>query len=266
MDHVPLSSLPTWAACLALIAAGAHLLPLSLQAQALQGVVRDSAMGSPLAGVEILLRGAARTTTGPDGRYLVRLDPGVHTLVFRRIGYGPASLRVTAWSPDTLEFDLNLTASAQELPELTAEGTFEPVWLGGFEERRRTGQGAFLTEDLLRASEHRELQDLIRGQSSGARFRPLGTRTVAVSGRSRTWCPMAIWVDGVRVFAPGSEETSPLRTRPPDPNAPTAPPDFRQWKVHDFQAVEVYTAAQTPARFQATGSSCGTILLWSRIR
>lgn len=78
------------------------------------------------------------------------------------------------------------------------------------------------------------------------------------------WCPMAVWVDGMRVYFPSSQETSPFlsaraSTRPP--------PDLERFlRVAHLQAVEIFTLSETPARYQATGSACGTILLWTRIR
>ncbi len=44
-------------------------------------------------------------------------------------------------------------------------------------------------------------------------------------------------------------------------------PDFSQYDIRNFTAVEYYAGgASLPVQFNATGSSCGTLLLWTRER
>lgn len=96
----------------------------------------------------------------------------------------------------------------------------------------------------------------------------VGHRSVAIGLRSN--CPMAIWVDGLRLYAPDASSAGVFTrriARTPIDTGSNAPPNIDQWSVADLQAVEVFAGpAQTPPQFQVTGSTCGTILLWSRGR
>ena len=61
-------------------------------------------------------------------------------------------------------------------------------------------------------------------------------------------CYMAIYVDGVRLWAPGSVD----------------PPDFDQMRNSQYEGVEIYRGpAELPIQYQ--GAACGVILFWSRI-
>jgi len=235
------------------------LVPAVLAAQvSLKGTVRDSS-GRGLPNVAILVQpGDRHAGTDASGAYALRLPPGTFTVLFRRIGYLAASTTVDLAAVDMLELDVVLEAAPAHLPEITVIESAPAPWLREAEERRRLGIGHFLDEALLRRSESRLFADLLRS-IPGVRITRYGNRLIAL-GRSGTWCPMAIWVNGIRVYAPSSEETNPFRrTLAPGENA-----FLDNWHVTDLQLVEVYNVADTPSRFQATGSSCGTILLWTR--
>lgn len=81
---------------------------------------------------------------------------------------------------------------------------------------------------------------------------------------------MAIWVGGLRFCAPDASSAGGFTRRiaqTPLDTGTNPPPTFDQWSVTDLQAVEVYAGpAQTPPHFQVTGSTCGTVLLWTRGR
>ena len=63
-------------------------------------------------------------------------------------------------------------------------------------------------------------------------------------------CYMGIYVDGVRLWAPGSVD----------------PPDFDQMRNNQYEGVEIYRGpAELPIQYQGTGAACGAILLWYRI-
>jgi hypothetical protein len=61
---------------------------------------------------------------------------------------------------------------------------------------------------------------------------------------------MSVYLDGVRIWAPGS------------PN----PPDFDRMGNTHYEGIEVYRGpSELPIQYQGTGGMCGAILLWSRI-
>ena len=63
-------------------------------------------------------------------------------------------------------------------------------------------------------------------------------------------CYMSVYVDGVRIWAPGTDD----------------PPDFDRLRNNQYEGVEVYRGpSELPTQYQETGAACGAILLWTRI-
>jgi outer membrane receptor for ferrienterochelin and colicins len=110
-------------ASLALALTALTLTPLAAQspaASALRGRVLDRETGEPLSAAEIGLVGqAAQTTSDADGNWsLADLPAGAHRLHVRRIGYAPATLRVSLTPNDTSSVEVRLAASALPLDEI----------------------------------------------------------------------------------------------------------------------------------------------------
>src|SRR5262249_22954306 len=136
--------------------------------------------------------------------------------------------------------------------------------LRGFEERRATGRGRYLTDSLLRKNEQRQLGDLLASQLAGLKIMKMGSGDVAVSKRgkprgkeamlnrgSQRACFATVYVNGVMIY---DKSTS-------DPKQP--PPDLREFPVSQIAAIEFYPGQSTlPVQFKA--SECGTLLLWLR--
>ena len=65
-------------------------------------------------------------------------------------------------------------------------------------------------------------------------------------------CYVTTYIDGVQVFQAGSL---------------AQPPDAARINISDLGGVEFYPDAGTgPVQYNATGSGCGTLLLWTRER
>ena len=61
---------------------------------------------------------------------------------------------------------------------------------------------------------------------------------------------MAVWLDGIRIFASGSRRSA---------------PDIDQFSTFQLEGVEVYSGpAETPAELSGFGASCGAVALWTR--
>jgi hypothetical protein len=74
-------------------------------------------------------------------------------------------------------------------------------------------------------------------------------------GRPDTRCFAQVFLDGMRIYAPGQQ------------SADSRGFSIDEFKVVHLQAIEVYKGpAATPAEFNMTGSSCGTVVLWTRDR
>src|SRR5687768_5629132 len=76
-----------------------------------RGRVLDRSTGQPISAAEIAVSGhPATTSSDPDGRWsLPPLAPGGYLLRVLRIGYAPASLRVSLASGDTSKVEVRLT-------------------------------------------------------------------------------------------------------------------------------------------------------------
>lgn len=103
-------------------------LPGVVSAQArVHGVVRDSLQGTPLPLVEVVVAGVnLTTTTDSQGRYALAIEPGLHTLIFRRVGYHPASRQIRLSASDTIRLDLAMLDQAQRLDSVVVDAPAPP--------------------------------------------------------------------------------------------------------------------------------------------
>lgn len=229
-----------------------------------RGRVLEDSTRAPLPDVEIVIPGAPAIRTTATGDYALEgLEPGMHQILFRRVGFRPVLLRALLVEGDTLDRTVILERAAVELAPLEVTVSNVPPGMERFAERRASGQGTYWDTKLLRKSEHRQIADMLR---SVAGVRPVvsgGSLIAAVrrggggiaASRGERPCYMAVWLDGVQLFAPTAL------------GSPTGVPDLSKFKVHDLEAVEVYPGPATlPPELSGTGGMCGALVLWSRRR
>ena len=135
--------------------------------------------------------------------------------------------------------------------------------MSGFERRRKEGFGRFLTaEDLsnpLLATLDKQLRQFGRihlaycndGYSAAALGEKAPANSLAVcNGRYADLCFMSVYLDGALYYSA---------------SMPGAPFDMSRFPIHQLQGVEVYrSAAEMPVEYNATGSLCGVVLLWTK--
>jgi hypothetical protein len=187
-------------------------------------------------------------------------------LRFRAIGYAPGSA-VIAFSDARRSIDtmLTMTAVAQRLDSIVVTESAVPVSgkMAGFERRRKEGFGRFLTMEQLHDPLRPRL-DLQLRRFGRLRVVPCGLGYAAANmfgapaqqlatckpaGKDDV-CFMSIYMDGALFYS----NTTPGR-----------PFDISSLNLLDFQGMEVYrSAAEMPPEYNATGSYCGVILLWTR--
>jgi hypothetical protein len=239
-------------------------------------VTGDSAR--PISGAILEIKAAARsTTTNARGAYALQVDrSGSYVLEVRALGFSSASRALRLGSGDTLQVNFTLAPVPQELEPIVVTEA-EPLPTGimrGFEERRRLGFGRFLTRDMLAERDHDTVAGILRGIAGmrmvrrptdcGGGFSAATGRGIAAVELSKgtgglvtcsgkpmpAGCYMSVYVDGVRIWAPGSVD----------------PPDFDRMRNNQYEGVEIYRGpAELPIQYQGTGAACGAILLWSRI-
>ncbi|HEY4219326.1 MAG TPA: hypothetical protein VGM67_19415 [Gemmatimonadaceae bacterium] len=177
----------------------------------------------------------------------------------RKIGYSDTSLIVMVGPSDTVPVQVNLRRAAVDLPALIAHAKevtapASPM-LAEFEERRKEGFGHYIDGAELRkyVDDHSFVNYLASHFAGVSLLMRRSPSDPAYLSTKRTGgpCPVSLYVDGVLVYSPGGGQ--PI-------------PDLSNYNSTEYAAVEFYSAASAPVQFNATGSSCGVLLLWRRYR
>jgi hypothetical protein len=249
---------------------------------ALVGRVLDAGSGAPVAGAELLIPSReARATADSAGHYrFAGLAGGVYRLEVRRLGYQQMIMDVSVITGAESESDIRLTRVVTldtVQTRATAINYISPS-LRGFEERRRMGNGYFISEEVMRKNDDRTLGNTLKripgirvslyqssefvassrrpgsGQAGVLRGGSSSAGTQAVPGRpdSPRGCWVAVYLDGIPVYS-----------GPPSPT-----PDIGRITVRELAGAEFYQgSASLPVQFSAIKTSdCGVLLLWTRER
>jgi carboxypeptidase family protein/TonB-dependent receptor-like protein len=226
---------------------------------------------APIAGARLELIGTRFHAVSGDSGWvrLKGLPAGPALLRVTRIGYAPveATLQLPAGAP--FEADVEMTPAPVAVRGVagTKERRSPGLAITGFYRRREMGNGAFLGPDDIARSQALRLSDLFRrvagvrvvpagstgyilqsvrygmtlSRGSMGSFRPRGISRGAPA--SRNLCTMTVYVDG----------------------APTVLESIDDVSLQTVGAVEVYRGpAEIPPMYNASGSACGVVLLWSR--
>ncbi|MBI3790656.1 MAG: carboxypeptidase regulatory-like domain-containing protein [Gemmatimonadetes bacterium] len=234
-------------------------------AQALRGKVIAAGEG-PARGVEVrlfadssgwLIGVKASTMTDSIGDFLVVApSPGNYVLDVRRIGLKPArSSPFSLKAGDTAEMVVRTERHIATLGgvEVRADSGNSVDFTRGFSTRRARLKGHFLDRaeiekrgavtafDVLAGIQGIRIVDATAGGSNEMRIvADRGGRSFQQGG---VQCFIATFVDGIEY-----DQMELARTL----------------RAADFEAVELYTQAETPSEFRKMNSSCGTVLFWTR--
>jgi len=242
-------------------------------------VARDSA-GHMIGGVEIRLPQINRIVTSNYlGEFGISAIPaGRYAVTLRAVGFTPVTdtIEIKANAVTEREFILAPVVVALDTVRTTTAGERRrSPGLAGMEERRRAGQGGyFVTENILRDSDARQMAGVISGRIPGVSQVFIGSAVYLASGRtvgdggpvfrkkpagSPNQCFVTVYMDGVRIWN-GPWDGPSDRQHPP-------PPDFGHMGVIEYGGIEYYPGgASLPMQFNTTGTGCGTLLLWTRDR
>jgi len=227
--------------------------PLANTARDLNGVVID-ATGAPVRDAEITLAAssgpeasttARRTRTGTDGAFsFAHLMQGAVRLNARRLGYRPL---VVVFLADTMiparPMRITMELSPLQLDTVQVEA-MESSAMREFNERRRIRRsGHFVVKADIDRRRPAYTSEMLR-TIPGMLVRP-STRVgniVRVRG-----CRPALWLDGVQVRNAELDEVS---------------------RPMDIAGMEVYNSSTgaPPQYSDRLGTSCGAIIIWTRIR
>jgi hypothetical protein len=269
---------------LAVLLSGLALAPAAhAQSSAIVGIVTaDSAGTNALGGALVTIAGTPISTrTNWMGEYrLGGLAPGQYVIGVQFIGYRPRHDTITVASAESRR-DFVLDVEPVKLDSVVSTSPRPRQWISprlrGFEERRASSGGYFISDSILRKNENRTLADVLGTYLAGIAFaRQIGDAAYAFSSRSAksgkfaflgggvpshdlqhrlipAKCYVTVYLDGVLVYDLGLQGGG--------TDAP--PPDINHYRVSDFAGVEFYAGeASTPVQFRSSG--CGTLLLWTR--
>jgi hypothetical protein len=213
------------------------------------GIVGDTTR-TPLAQAEVLaMRARRKVTTDTRGIFVFILPPGEEIFLVRRVGYAPQTFEATLVADDTIRLGVVLGPAPVTLPDLVveAEGIAYHGKLVEFAQRMTTTgapRSAFLTHKEIEAQATTHTIDLLT--TAGLKLRPLSRgRTTVACPRGRSTRPprVGFYLDGAKM-----QEEFDVNTVSPI----------------DIEAIEVYrSAAEFPAKYNATGSDC-IVLIWLR--
>jgi hypothetical protein len=164
----------------------------------------------------------------------------------RAIGYRPLDARVTLTAARALVADLEM----QQVP---------PAKLSPVVVRADSARGTPVS-DLLR--QRASGAKIVEYPKTGAFLLPSKRGFTSISLKlpladdsdklSPAACYSQVYVDGVRIYAP----------RDPSPV-----PDLSRYDAASLEGLEYYPGpATTPPEYGGTGATCGTVVLWTRMR
>jgi hypothetical protein len=243
----------------------------SARAQAtLIGTVLTDPDERPIAGAEIVFSNVQRVARADSlGRFRITGIPiGAQSLIVRITGYQPWMGTITFEDKQTVEADFLLKPVPTSLPavEVKAPENRFAGRLLEFEERRKSGQGRFITQAEIEKESSRRLSEIIVGHVPGVHLVGTGDgdeRAVSTTHNGRPQCLVQVVLNGSVVYNGGTGQL---------------PFKINSINAEDIIGLEFYTTASTPARYSGTGGgtdkrtreatyagpACGTLILWTK--
>ena len=211
----------------------------------LSGTVVNATDGQPIAGARVGIAGGPETRANERGEWTIAGAPvGTRMLEVRGVGFYPVRLPVHVLDDAApLRVALSTTQSVLDTVKVTATRMMD--WQrAGFDDRRRHGQGRYLTAEDVARRQPIVTSDLFRVMPG---IRVDRDANIIARGGSLAWCPPSFYIDGQYV-----EE---LKAG-----------DIDTWvRPSDIIGVEVYTGISAPAEFQPAVKGCGSIVIWTNI-
>jgi hypothetical protein len=214
----------------------------------IDGLVSDTTL-TPLAGASVtILSTTIHVETGASGRFrILRLPAGQYLLIIRHLGHRPASGIISVPANDTARLSYTLEPAVVALEGMVVSEQALSATLLDFEQRRRMGQGTFLTQAEIDRRNTVFTTELLRGIPSIALLPSHrgGMTSYEVVSTRLGGCRAELFVDGVRL--------------PPQTNTDDLPPP------REIAGIEVYAGPGTvPPQYAGGRTTCGVVLIWTR--
>lgn len=211
------------------------------------GWVLEHETDVPLEGATVSLAGpdglpeVATQISGPGGTFVFpAVSPGLYRLSATLLGYTQLRDTLRVEGASDLEVTLPLSVSPVPLEPMVVVVRRAPIGpLAGFDRRRRTMRGTYITREDIDASRPFEFTDLLR-TVPGVRLVPTSTYGYRVFFRGG--CVPDLWLDGTHI---GMTEDIDTFLRP-----------------EGLEGVEIYRGPELPGEFGT--NLCGAIVAWTR--
>jgi hypothetical protein len=231
----------------------------------LTGTVVSASSGQGLPGATISIAGGKSVRADERGEWsLGDLPLGTRNLEVRAVGFYPdrRGVHVTAGTP-SVRVGLSSLRAVLDTVRIRA-ARLQDRRKSGFEERRRTGAGFYLTADQIARKGAHSTADIfqgLRGLRLGYASDTLLSdnmslvdpdslktihRQILMRGISGDLCAPSIFLNGIIVDRIDAD-------------------DLDTWATpKEIGAIEIYSEASVPAQFQRVGKACGSIVIWTK--
>lgn len=214
----------------------------------LTGTVMNADSRRPLAGAIVHLSDGPSARADERGAFtLVNAPLGTRTLEVRSVGYYPdrRPVHVVAGMPP-VEVALSTFKSVLDTVKIIAQGVPDRH-NSGYEDRRRTGLGRYLTAAELERRGALFTSDAFRNLP-GTRLErdEMGARRIYVRSAFGEWCEPSVHIDGLHLWNLTADDIDGMVA------------------LRYVKGIEVYNEATTPAEYQRALTGCGTILIWTK--
>lgn len=214
----------------------------------LSGIVRASGDGRPLSGAQISIIDGPQTRSNARGEWaLTDAPPGTRLLEVRAVGYYPERRAVDIVdSIAPLRVALATFKSVLDTMKISATRTVDQN-LVGFQERRRSSIGRFLTPREIAVRQPFVTSEIFRSVPGLFLDRTMDAEEkVMMRGLFADRCEPAIYINGQWMNGLTSGDLDGF-IRP-----------------NDIAGIEVYMAGQAPAQFQPGLGGCGSLVFWTK--
>jgi hypothetical protein len=214
----------------------------------ISGTVVRTAGGKPLAGARVGIINGPETRTNERGEWTLTHTPaGTRMLEVRAVGYYPERRKVdVVQGARPVKIALSTLTAVLDTIKVSASRRVFNRDSNGFEGRRRSGAGYYLTETDIARRQRSVTSDLFQ-TIPGLLLEGNGIidRRVTIRGPFGR-CTPRIYLNGRNLMGIDTDELD-------------------TWVApNEIKGIEVYTEATLPAEFQQALNECGAIVIWTR--
>jgi len=220
--------------------------------------------GTAVGGVTVSLFGVSDVETDSSGVFrFASLPPGTYFLRATRIGAKPVLKNITIAAGERVRVEVTLNPIAHQLTAIVVRADSTPTALSdptGFERRRRTEHGVFMTEEQIERRSAIRTEQLflaipsVQVDTGGIVLINRGVisyKELLYGGRGGPFGDQFVDCIGVQVFVDGVAMPQPF--------------DVNTMSPKSIKAIELYRGpATTPLELRSPKTVCGTLAIWTR--